>query len=68
MTDLVHNIRALRQEAGLSQAELADRVGVSQTWISRLELGQGNPTLNTLNRLAEAFDVRITDLLGEQAA
>ena len=68
MTDLVHNIRALRQEAGLSQAELADRVGVSQTWISRLELGQGNPTLNTLTRLPEAFDVRITDLLGEQAA
>lgn len=68
MTDLVHNVRALRQEAGLSQAELADRVGVSQTWISRLELGQGNPTLSTLNRLAEAFDVRIADLLGEQAA
>jgi XRE family transcriptional regulator, regulator of sulfur utilization len=68
MTDLVHNVRALRQEAGLSQAELANRVGVSQTWISRLELGQGNPTLSTLNRLAEAFDVRIADLLGEQAA
>lgn len=68
MTDLVHNVRALRQEAGLSQAELADRVGVSQTWISRLELGQGNPTLSTLNRLAEAFDVRIADLLEEQAA
>lgn len=61
-------VRTLREAAGLTQAELAERSGVSQTWISRLERGQENPTLATLRRLAAAFGVRVTDLLDEQAA
>ena len=65
---LARNLRQRRQAAGLSQTELADRSGLSQTWVSRLERGAGNPTLETLQSLAEAFEVEVTALLDEDAA
>jgi transcriptional regulator with XRE-family HTH domain len=40
-------------------------VGLSRTFITRLELGQYDPTLSTLVRLAKALRVSVTDLLGE---
>jgi predicted transcriptional regulator len=46
-------IRA-RMRAGLSQAELAERMGTSQSAIARLESGQTLPSTKTLLRFAEA--------------
>jgi transcriptional regulator with XRE-family HTH domain len=43
-----------RVKAGLSQAELAERMGTSQSAIARLESGRVRPSLTTLKRLAEA--------------
>ena len=40
-------------------------VGLSQTFITRLELGQYDPTLSTMVRLAKALRVSVTDLSGE---
>ena len=40
-------------------------VGLSRTFVTRLELGQYDPTLSTLVRLAKALRVSVTDLLGE---
>lgn len=51
-------IRA-RQRAGLSQAELAERMGTSQSAIARLESGQSLPSTKTLLRFAEATGSRI---------
>ena len=48
-------IRA-RKEAGLTQAELSERTGISQADISRLENGARNPSLALLNRIAEAVN------------
>ena len=45
--------RAARKAAGLSQAELAERIGTSISAISRLESSRGRPTVRTLSRIAQ---------------
>lgn len=45
-------VRAVRKAAGLSQAEIAARIGTSISAISRLESARGRPTVRTLFRLA----------------
>lgn len=51
--------------AGLSQDEIAIRMGVEQTYVSGLERGVRNPTLTTLDRAASALNVKLTELLEE---
>jgi transcriptional regulator with XRE-family HTH domain len=53
------NVKRLRIAAGLSQAELAERMGVDRAYVSGLELGQRNPTIVTLWHLAEALSVKL---------
>jgi transcriptional regulator with XRE-family HTH domain len=52
-------VRELRLAAGLSQSELARRVGTRQPNIARLEGGGGMPRLETLERLADALGVEL---------
>jgi transcriptional regulator with XRE-family HTH domain len=52
-------VAALRQQAGLTQQELAGRAGTSQPAIARLEAGAASPTLATLDRLARAADCEL---------
>ncbi len=47
-------VRDLRQAAGLTQAELADRLGMSQPAIAKLEREGANPTVRTLDRVVRA--------------
>ena len=57
-------LRALREQQGLSQLELAERADVSQGYISALEAGEKkNPGLDVLKRLARALGVPVTELL-----
>lgn len=49
-----------RTRAKLTQEELAERMKTSQTAIARLESGQGNPTAQTLRKLAEATGTTLT--------
>ena len=44
-----------RKEAGLTQKELSEKTGIAQGDISKLEKGNGNPSLKTLKRLAEGM-------------
>ena len=55
-------IRALREEARLSRAMLAERSGLSSSWISRLESGKHEPTYNSLRRLAGGLGVPLSRL------
>ncbi len=50
--DLIRAMIEARQETGLTQKELSERTGISQGDISKLERGNGNPSLRTLQRLA----------------
>ena len=50
-------IRAAREEVGLTQAEVALRMRVSQPVIAALEAGRGNPTIGQLAAVASALQV-----------
>ena len=54
-----YQIARLRLLRGLTQAELASRVGTRQPSIARLENGSSVPSLSFLERIAEALDARI---------
>lgn len=60
-------LRKARLEAGLSQYQLADRMGTRHYQISRLENGHRRPSLNRVMQLAEAIGCEPGALLGEVA-
>lgn len=57
-------IKRHRDRAGLSQAELGDRVGKSLETIGRIERGKLSPGLDTLEAIATALQVDLRDLFG----
>ena len=56
-------IRSLRRRSGLSQRQLAGRMQVPRTYVSKIENEKATPTLSSLARLARALEVTIPDLL-----
>jgi transcriptional regulator with XRE-family HTH domain len=60
------NVRRLRLAAGLSQAELAELMGVDRAYVSGLELGQRNPTILTLWHTARALGVKVRLFFDEE--
>lgn len=58
-------LRRHRDAAGLSQQELADRVGISKSYVSSLELGYRAPNLNLLVKIARSLEVRPGELIDE---
>jgi transcriptional regulator with XRE-family HTH domain len=58
-------LRAWRAARGLSQAALAERAGVGDVLIARLELGQTDPRLSSLRKLALALGVRVGGLVDD---
>jgi transcriptional regulator with XRE-family HTH domain len=56
-------IRRLRQSRNLSQAALAKRARLTRVYVTRLEAGQQDPSLSTINALAKALGVPVTALL-----
>ena len=57
------NLRATRQQKKISQEVLAQKAGLSVSYISMLERGQRTPPLDTLESLAKALSVSATSLL-----
>jgi transcriptional regulator with XRE-family HTH domain len=61
------NVRRLRSAASLTQAKLAEKMGVDRGYISSLELGGRNPTIITLWHVAQALGVKIGSLFEEKS-
>ena len=57
------NIRYIREGKHISQRQLADAVGTSQSAIAAYENGQKTPKLETLSRIADALDTSVLSLL-----
>jgi DNA-binding XRE family transcriptional regulator len=57
--DFVRMLIKKRMEKGLSQEELAERIGTRQSAISRLESGRYNPSFKILRKIAQALDSEI---------
>jgi transcriptional regulator with XRE-family HTH domain len=53
------SMRRIRKSRGISQTELANRVGMRQPAITRLENGHHVPTWRTLTKIADALDAKI---------
>lgn len=60
------NIAYYRKLRGLTQAELADMVGVKQPHISRIEKGDEGPPLSLFREIADKLDVRLVDLFSDE--
>lgn len=60
---LAFNVMTLRSKRGMTQAQLAAAIGVSQPRIARIERGDANPRLVTLSKLAHALGVTLSELL-----
>ncbi len=56
-------LKQARLRRGLTQVELAEKVGVHKITISRLERGDRQPSMRMLQRLAKALSVPVTKLL-----
>lgn len=56
---IIEAIMKARIETGLTQKQLSERTGISQADISRIERGTANPSLHTLQRLAEGMGRRV---------
>jgi transcriptional regulator with XRE-family HTH domain len=61
--NLASSIRSLRLRNGLSQRQLATRMSVPRTYVSKIENEKATPTLSSLERLARALEVTVPDLL-----
>jgi predicted transcriptional regulator len=65
--EIAAELTRARLRAGLSQAELAERMGTSQSAIARLENGKSLPSVATLLRFAEATGSRVSLRLAAQS-
>lgn len=59
---IARNVLGLRVRSGITQTELARRVGTSQPRIAQIESAQANITVDTLDRIAAAFGVKTATL------
>lgn len=58
-------ISGLRKAAGLPQEAFADRYGFARSYMSRIERGKGNPSLDAIEALAGALRVPVRELFAE---
>ncbi len=63
---LAQSVRAHRESRGFSLGTLSKKAGISKTSLSKIEAGQGNPSLEVLNRIANALNVPVGALFGEE--
>lgn len=57
------NMKKLREAKGLSQGDIYRTTGIDRAYISNLEAGKQNPTLETIAKIAEALGVSSGELL-----
>lgn len=62
------NLRLLRYESGMSQSELAEKLGVSRALIAQYETGAKSPNVILANRIAELLGVTLNDMVRKESA
>ena len=58
-------VRDLRRDLGISQEALAERAGLHRTYVSSVERGERNISLDNIHALADALDVAAAQLLAD---
>lgn len=62
MTEIGLKIKVIRSSRKISQRKLAALAGISNTYLSDIEVGRTNPSLKTMEKLAKALEIEIKDL------
>ena len=62
-----NRLRVLRAEKGWSQADLAEKLGVSRQAVNAVETGKHDPSLTLAFALAETFEQRIEEIFNPKA-
>ena len=65
--DVSKRLIALREQCGFTQNGLAERAGVSQTHLRRVELGQADITIGHLQLLCDAMSISLKDFFEEES-
>lgn len=63
--DIALNLKNIRKSQNIAQEKLALEAGVDRTFVSKIERGIGNPSLEVLLRLSNRLGVSVADLLAE---
>lgn len=56
-------LQKVRQSKDITQEELAEKIGTSQTWIAYIETGRNKPNLEMLEKIAKTLGVKTKDLI-----
>jgi len=64
----VFRIKEIRKKKGFTQIQLANKVDITNVYLSYLENGARKPSFDVLERIAQALGVTVNDLLEEQKA
>lgn len=59
---LGRKIQKIRKEKGFTQEKLAEKVGVSTTWIGYIETGYRRPNLKMVYKIASALSIKVKDI------
>lgn len=64
--DIAARIKFFREQKGYTVNKLANLAGISQSYLRSVELGQKNPTIETLSELCWALDISLRDFFDEE--
>lgn len=59
---IITNLKSVRESIGMTQQELADRIGIRRETILHLENNRYNPSLEMALKIAQVFDLRVEEL------
>lgn len=65
--DLSNRIIQLREEAGISTNKLANKAGISQSYLREIEIGKKNPTVEILSYICDALNISLETFFSENA-
>jgi XRE family transcriptional regulator, regulator of sulfur utilization len=60
---LGQNLKKIRTQKGISQGDISRKLDMDRGYISRLENGMKNPTLSTIQKIADFLEVSVNDLM-----
>ena len=61
-SNIIPNLKSVRESRGMTQQELADRIGMRRETILHLENNRYNPSLEMALKIAQVFDLRVEEL------
>lgn len=61
-SNIITNLKSVRESRGMTQQELADRIGMRRETILHLENNRYNPSLEMALKIAQVFDFRVEEL------